>query len=93
MVNVVVSSDFFAFAPLMKDDNILEAAAVTFDSALLNALINPVTPVSPSVVNAELKEVIPLVSRPTIPFAILTSRFVWVITPDSNVVSIPLMLL
>ena len=92
-MNVVVSSDFFAFAPLINDANILDAAVATRDSALLNALINPVTPFSPRVVNAELKEVIPLVSRPTIPLAILTRRFVWVITLDSRVVSIPLILL
>ena len=77
----------------MKDDNILEAAAVTFDSALLNALINPVTPVSPSVVNAELKEVIPLVSRPTIPICHTDKPVCLGDHSGQHVVSIPLMLL
>ena len=89
-MNVVVNVVFLAFAALTNVVSILEAAAVTFEFALLNALIKPVIPASPSFVNAEPKDVIPLVSNPAIPVAISTSLFVCVITLDNRPVSIPL---
>ena len=86
-MNVVVNVPFLAFAAFTKVVSILDAAAVTFEFALLNALIKPVIPASPSFVRAEPNDVIPLVSNPAIPFAISTNLFVCVITLDNSPVS------
>ena len=68
------------FIPVFRLALQIHRRAGDFKQAVLHKGAAAGEQLSPRVVNAELKEVIPLVSRPTIPLAILTRRFVWVIT-------------